>query len=64
MAVVVWYGCSLIDWSQAGHKISKGAVLGGSIVCGAAIYLFIMKLSRSEETLEMLSLLRRKLKKG
>ena len=64
MAVAVWYGCSLVDWSQAGHKIVKGTVLGGSIVCGAAIYLLIMKLSRSEETLELLSLLRRKLKKG
>ena len=64
MAAAVWYGCSLVDWSQAGHKILKGTVLGGSIVCGAVIYLVIMKLSRSEETLEMLSLLRRKLKKG
>jgi putative peptidoglycan lipid II flippase len=64
MAAAVWYGCSLIDWSEAGHKILKGTVLGGSILCGIAIYILAVKLLRSEEALEALSLLRRKLNKG
>ncbi|HXE98489.1 MAG TPA: murein biosynthesis integral membrane protein MurJ [Dongiaceae bacterium] len=64
MAAVVWYGCSFVDWSQAGHKMLKGSVLGGSIICGSAIYLVAVKLLRSEETREAVSLLRGKLKKG
>ena len=34
MAAVVWYSCSLIDWSLQGHKLLKGSVLAGSIFCG------------------------------
>src|SRR6185369_13525626 len=64
MAAVVWYGCSFVDWSQAGHKMLKGSVLGGSIICGSAVYLVTVKLLRSEETREAVSLLRGKLKKG
>ena len=63
MAVSVWYSCSFIDWSQAGHKMLKGSVLGGSIICGSALYVLVVKLLRSEEALEALSLLRRKLKR-
>jgi putative peptidoglycan lipid II flippase len=62
MAAAVWYGCSCIDWSQAGHKALKGSVLGGAIVGGCLIYLLIVKLLRSEEALEAVALLRRKLK--
>ncbi len=64
MAAVVWYLCSFIDWSQAGHKILKGSVLGGSILCGGAIYMLAVKLLRSEEALDALALVGRKLKKG
>ena len=64
MAAAVWYACSFIDWSLAGHKMLKGSVLGGSIICGSAIYMLTVKLLRSEEALEAASLLRRKLKKG
>jgi len=64
MAAAVWYGCLLVDWSQTGHKILKGTVLGGAILCGTAIYMLAVKLLRSEEALEAVSLLRRKLKKG
>jgi putative peptidoglycan lipid II flippase len=63
MAALVWYLCSLIDWSQAGHKLLKGSVLAGSIICGCAVYLFIAKLLRSVEVLDAIALLRRKLKK-
>ncbi len=64
MAALVWYSCSLIDWSQTGHKMLKGSVLGGAIICGSALYLLTVKLLRSEEALDAVSLLRRKLKKG
>ena len=64
MAVLVWYGCSLIDWSQAGHKMLKTSVLGCTILLGTAVYILAVKLLRSEETVEAAALLRRKLKKG
>ncbi len=64
MAAAVWYSCSFVDWSQAGHKMLKGSVLGGAIICGSAIYMLSVKLLRSEEALEAVSLLRRKLTKG
>ncbi|MDD2581051.1 MAG: murein biosynthesis integral membrane protein MurJ [Desulfuromonadaceae bacterium] len=64
MAVAVWYGCSLIDWSLAGHKVLKGSVLGASIACGTVIYMLAVKLLRSEEALDVLSMLRSRLKKG
>lgn len=64
MAAAVWYSCSFVDWSQAGHKLLKGSVLGGSILCGSAVYMLAVKLLRSEEALDAVSLLRRKLKRG
>jgi putative peptidoglycan lipid II flippase len=63
MAALVWYLCSLIDWSQAGHKVLKGAVLSGSILSGCVVYLLIAKLLRSAEVLDAIALLRRKLRK-
>lgn len=64
MAAAVWYSCSFVDWSQSGHKLLKGSVLGGSILCGCALYMVAAKLLRSEEALDAVSLLRRKLNKG
>jgi putative peptidoglycan lipid II flippase len=64
MGIAVWFGCSLIEWSQAGHKLLKGSVLGGSIASGCLIYMVTVKLLRSEEAIEAVSLLRRKLKRG
>ena len=64
MAAVVWYSCSFVDWSQSGHKLLKGSVLGGSILCGCLLYMVAAKLLRSEEALDAVSLLRRKLNKG
>lgn len=63
MAAVVWYSCSLIDWSLQGHKLLKGSLLAGAIFSGCAVYLLLAKLLRSEEVLEAIALLRRKLKK-
>lgn len=64
MALAVWYVCSLADWSQAGHKVLKGSVLGGAILIGTAVYILAVRLLRTEEALEAGALLRRKLVKG
>ncbi len=64
MAVAVWYACSLIDWSLEGQKLMKGSVLGGSIILGTFIYLVTVRLLRTEEIMDAVSLLKRKLGKG
>jgi putative peptidoglycan lipid II flippase len=64
MSAVVWYGCSFVDWSQTDHKLLKGMVLSGSIMCGCVVYMLTAKLLRSEEVLEAVSMLRSKLMKG
>ncbi len=64
MAGVVWYVCSMLDWSAAGHKIMKSAVLGGGICGGMALYLALCWLFRSEELQEMAGLVKKKLGKG
>lgn len=64
MAVAVWYFCSLINWSHDGHKLLKGTVLGSSVILGFCIYMIIVRLLRTEELLEALSMVRSKLGKG
>lgn len=64
MAAAVWYFCSCVDWSQDGHKLLKGAVLGGAIISGAVVYILMAKLVQSEEVREAVLILRRKFKKG
>lgn len=64
MAIAVWYFCSLINWSHAGHKLLKGSVLGGSVIFGICIYMITARLLRTEELLEALAMVRKKLGKG
>ena len=64
MALFVWYGCSFVDWSQTGHKVLKGAVLGGVVTFGIALYMLAARIVRSEEALEAVSLVRRKFKRS
>jgi putative peptidoglycan lipid II flippase len=61
MAVVVFYACRWVDWSQSGHKMTKLLVLGGAIGSGALVYAAVVRLLRSDEALEMIAILRRKL---
>jgi putative peptidoglycan lipid II flippase len=61
MAVVVYYACSLADWSLQGHKLTKGAVLGGAITIGLLIYAVAARLLRSDEAIELSGLIRNKL---
>lgn len=64
MSVLVYYGCSFVDWGQGGHKIHKALVLGVTILCGSALYLLTVKMLRSEEAHDLFSLLRRKLRRS
>lgn len=61
MAVVVYYGCHWLDWSQSGHKFTKLFVLGGAIGSGVLVYAAVARLLRSDEALEMISMIRKKL---
>ncbi len=61
MAVTVWYLCSLFDWSLAGHKGLKGLYLGGAIAAGVAIYAVCVRALRSDEALDALQLIRKKI---
>ena len=64
MAAIVWYANSFVDWSQTGHKLLKGSVLGGTIVVGTVTYMIAVSLLGSAEASDTLSLLRKKLGKG
>ncbi|MBC8017929.1 MAG: murein biosynthesis integral membrane protein MurJ [Verrucomicrobia bacterium] len=61
MTVAVYYACQWTDWSQSGHKLTKLLVLGGAIGSGIFVYAVVVRLLRSNEALEMISILRRKL---
>jgi len=61
MALSVVYTCRLIDWSLAGQKSLKALVLGGAIAIGVAVYAVSVRLLRSEEALETMAIIRRKI---
>ena len=63
MGFLVRYGIGLTDWSRSGHKVIKGAVLGGSIGAGALLFILTAHLLHCEEVREAGALLRRKLLK-
>jgi hypothetical protein len=64
MTVAVYYACQWADWSLSGHKLTKLLVLGGAIGSGIFVYAVAARLLRSDEALEMFSVLRRKLGRG
>lgn len=61
MALVVYYICSLYDWSQAGHSFFKACVLGGAVVAGMIIYAVCARILKAEEALDAIGMIRRKL---
>lgn len=63
MAIAAWYICSLVDWAQDGQKILKALVLGGAIIASSCIYMISVRLLKTEEALQTVSLLRKKLGK-
>jgi len=63
MALAVYWGMGLIDWSRPGEKILKGSLLAGSISVGIAIFLVCAYLLRCEEVGKTVELVRRRLKR-
>ncbi|ABQ27422.1 murein biosynthesis integral membrane protein MurJ [Geotalea uraniireducens] len=63
MAFAVYWAMRLADWSQQGHKLVKGGVLGGAVVVGVVIYLVFAHLLRCEEAHEAVMLFRRRVLK-
>ena len=61
MIVAVYFTCRLADWSLSGNKLAKLLVLGGAVGSGVFVYVAVARLLRSDEALEMISVLRRKL---
>lgn len=61
MAAVVYYICSRFDWSQYGMTFVKAVILGGAIAAGVVTYAVCARLLRSEETLDALTMIRKKL---
>ena len=61
MIVAVYYACQWTDWSLSGHKLTKLLVLGGAIGSGILVYAAVVRLLRSNEALDMISILRKKL---
>ena len=60
MSMAVYWLLKLMDWSQTGHKLAKGGVLITSVVVGGGIFLAISHLFASEESREIVGLLRHK----
>jgi putative peptidoglycan lipid II flippase len=63
MTAAVLFACTFADWSLAGHKMLKSAVLGGAILSGTCIYMLAARLLRSEEVFAAVSMLRKKMGK-
>lgn len=59
MAVMVWYSCVLIDWSQEGHKLFKGLCLGGAITAGVFVYAVCVMALRSDEAVAFMRLIKK-----
>jgi putative peptidoglycan lipid II flippase len=61
MATAVYSVMLVIDWSQSGARLLKGAVLGGGVLVGIAIFLVVAQLLGSEEARDVVNLAQRKL---
>ena len=61
LAVVVYWIIQFADWSVAGHKLFKGAVLGGAIGGGITIFLISAHILRIEEVSEAAGMLRKRI---
>jgi putative peptidoglycan lipid II flippase len=63
MACGVYWGIRFVDWSVAGHKLLKGAFLGGVVLGAIAIFLVTAYLLHIEEAHAANELFRRRVLK-
>jgi putative peptidoglycan lipid II flippase len=63
MAVPVYWGMQLIDWTRPGEKFLKCGVLIGSIAAGIAVFFICVHLLRCKEAQWTLDVFRRRLAK-
>ncbi|HEY6874043.1 MAG TPA: murein biosynthesis integral membrane protein MurJ [Geobacteraceae bacterium] len=63
MALVVFWGMRLTDWTLAGHKLAKGATLLGVVGVGVGVYFASAHLVQCEEAREAVKLVRKKVLK-
>jgi putative peptidoglycan lipid II flippase len=61
MAAVVYWTIGLVEWSMSGQKLIKGAVLGGGIAGGIAVFLITAFLLKLDEVNDILKILRRRM---
>jgi len=61
MGVAVYLILGLVDWSRPGAKLVKGAVLGGGVAAGIALFFAAAHLLGCEEARDALALVKRKL---
>jgi putative peptidoglycan lipid II flippase len=60
MGVVAYLICSLGDWTGAGHSLPKFFLLGAGIVAGIGVYLACSYLSKNQEMLFLLKMVKRR----
>lgn len=63
MAVAVHFVCRQGDWGQMGHSLSKALLVGAAIVFGIAVYAVAVRLLRSDEALEAVSIVKSRLRR-
>jgi putative peptidoglycan lipid II flippase len=61
MGVIVFFASRMTDWSRSGHKLDKALVLAAAVAAGVCVYALLTRLFRSQETLALTSIIRRKL---
>jgi putative peptidoglycan lipid II flippase len=61
LAVVVYWIIQYADWSVEGHKLFKGAVLGGAIGGGITVFLISAHILRIDEVREVAGILRKRI---
>jgi putative peptidoglycan lipid II flippase len=60
MGLVAYLICSFGNWSTSGNEAGKVLLLGAAIVAGSGIYFLASYLTRNEELLFLLKMIRKK----
>jgi putative peptidoglycan lipid II flippase len=63
MALAAWWIVQCLDWSVAGQKLQKGFVLSAAVFVAVVLYSLFSRLFQSEEAIEFLGLVRKKLRR-